>query len=110
MELVLREAMTALGCLISSPCVVLSLSLETHPHTPMCLYPSPTFSMGQLETFLYGDPDQFFVCCLLCVGLSLCTPICSQDAEWGDRDAGEAIERSDNDSSNIFVLIKIKKR
>lgn len=80
MDLVLREAMTALGCLIASPYEVLSLPLEVHPDTPVCHCPFPTFSMGQLETSWYGDPGQFFVCCLLCVDFSLCIDMCSQDA------------------------------
>lgn len=36
MDLVLKEAMTALGCLVASPCVVLSLP-QKYTHTLQCV-------------------------------------------------------------------------
>lgn len=104
MDLVLREAMTALGCLIARPCVVLSLPLEIHPHTPVCHCPFPTFSSWKPPCTV---TQASFLCVVCFVLISHCVQMCSQNAGWGAKDDGEAIERRDKDHG-IFVFKKKK--
>lgn len=108
MDSVLRETVTALGCLMLVLTWCFSLPLEIPLPIAGCYCPFPTFFMGQLKTSSYGGPSQASVCFLLCADFPLCLGFCSWDAAWEDRDAGEAIEKRDKHHC-IFVFFKNSK-
>lgn len=63
-------------CTGMSHCQTLCGAVSTPGNTPT--HSSVSLSLPhffQLETSLYSDPGQFFVCCLLCVDFSLCTDV-----------------------------------